>query len=263
MIARVPVLTFHDISSSDGVISLAPALFERMLATLTSAGWRCLGLEDLAALLTSGRELPGRTFCITFDDGFQSVYENALPVLQRLGLTATVFVLVGDPEEARTSVPPPVWKGHALMSWSQLRDLHGHGISLGAHTLSHPDLTLLTPQQVVREALGSRRVLAGRLDVPETAIVAFAYPYGRSNAAVRALLRPHFACACSDYLGFVTARSDVAALPRLDSYYLRHPAMVDLMPGRWLLPYIMAVSLPRLARRALVSALHPRPPARR
>lgn len=249
MTTSLPILTFHDLSPGRGLLSLPPARFERILTTLVNAGWQCWPLLRLAQRLRDGLSLPSRTFCITFDDGYRSVHQVALPILRELNLTATVFALVGQ----RLADPDGVasYQGRSLLTWSELRELAEAGCSIGAHTITHRNLSRLSPSQALDEALQSRRVLSERLGLAEAEICAFAFPGGRASAAACAALEPFFACACTDELALVTAHSRPMALPRIDTYYLRHRRLAELLPGRWFEPYIRTISIPRRLRRSI------------
>lgn len=96
-----------------------------------------------------------------------------------------------------------------------------------------------------------------------TAVLCFAYPYGRHDARSRALARQLFACACSDALGLVSARSDPWALERVDTYYLRTDRRFDVVRTRWLPHYLWALAVPRRLRRRATEAFSRRwPPSR-
>ena len=92
----LPVLTFHSLDEIGMVTSCPPAVFARGLEALARHGFQTLDLETIAAHLEQRRPFPERSLALTFDDGHASVYEQALPVLQRLGMKATVFLTVGD-----------------------------------------------------------------------------------------------------------------------------------------------------------------------
>lgn len=249
----LPILTFHDLSPDREVTSLSPALFERLLTVLVDHGWHCWPLSRLAESVRAGTALPARTFCLTFDDGFRSVYRVAQPILQALNLTATVFVLVGD--RMTNHDGQGLYLGRPLMTWSELGELVRDGHSIGAHTITHRNMARLDPSEVVDEALQSRRVLSERIGLAEADITAFAFPGGRASPAASQALEPFFVCACTDELGLVTSSSRPTALPRIDTYYLRHPRLVDLVPGRWFNPYLTAISIPRRLRRSISDLL--------
>jgi peptidoglycan/xylan/chitin deacetylase (PgdA/CDA1 family) len=108
--------------------------------------------------------------------------------------------------------------------------------------------TRLAGGQAETEVRESKEIIEGALGVP---VDCFAYPYGRYDERSRDIVRQHFACACSDRLGFCTVDSDPYAIERVDAYYLRTERLFDLMPTRWFPWYIRARSIPRRIRRAV------------
>ena len=131
MAGRLPILTFHALDAQADAIAFAPERFERGLETLHERGCRSISLTDAAELVRAGRAFPDNAFVLTFDDGYRSVYEHGLPVLQRLGLTATVFVPAGA-----DGCPPPM-EGREMLDVDGIRALRSAGLHIGAHTTSH------------------------------------------------------------------------------------------------------------------------------
>jgi peptidoglycan/xylan/chitin deacetylase (PgdA/CDA1 family) len=246
------ILTFHALDDARTVLSFSPALFERLPSLLRAGGYRVLPLAEAAAALHGGGMLPGRPLAITFDDGYRSVYEAAFPVLRAHALPATVFLAVGDGEAGRGAGDPgarlPSMEGRPMLSWGEIREMRRGGISFGAHTLTHPDLTRLAPARVEREMAASQAILEQALGEPVTS---FAYPFGRTDARSLEAARRFFACAVSDRLGLASPGSDLHALPRVDAYYLRRPRLAGLLAAPWFPWYVRACSVPRSARRAL------------
>ncbi len=74
---------------------VSPDLFAAQLEALVAAGWRSITAAELAADLAAGDRPPPRTFVITFDDGRSDGYTQAFPILRRLGLVATFYVITG------------------------------------------------------------------------------------------------------------------------------------------------------------------------
>jgi peptidoglycan/xylan/chitin deacetylase (PgdA/CDA1 family) len=137
------------------------------------------------------------------------------------------------------------------MSWSELAQLVEAGCSIGAHSITHPNMARLSCAEVLDEALQSRRLLSERIGLREAEITSFAFPGGRATRTACQALEPHFACACTDELGLVAAKTCLMALPRIDTYYLRHQRAAKLLPGRWFAAYVGAVSIPRRVRRSI------------
>ena len=100
------------------------------------------------------------------------------------------------------------------MSWDEIRHLQGLGVEFGSHTCTHPHLTGLSNEDVVREAARSRAIITRELDRP---VVAFAYPYGDADPSI------HHLVGASGYAYGLTCRpgtSDLKdnplALPRIE-----------------------------------------------
>ncbi len=245
MAETLPILTFHSLDAGRAPIAFHPELFRNGLARLHAAGYRALGLEEVAAHIRVHQPFPEHALAITFDDGYQTVYSQAFPALQEHGLVATVFLTVGEGAGERL----PSLCDRRMLSWREIREMHAGGIAFGAHTLTHPDLTTLPPDQAEAEVLGSKTAIEQALGEP---VRSFAYPFGRHDAGTRALVGRHFACACSDALALVCAGSDPLALPRVDAYYLRRGSLFGLLLGRWLAGYVRVRALPRALQRRLL-----------
>ncbi len=241
------VLTFHAIDARQSVISFSPALFERSIALLHERGYRTLSLTDLCGFMDRGAAPPERSIVITFDDGYQSVYSQAFPVLQRYGMTATVFLATGKARSDRL----PSMEGRPMLSWDEIGEMHRGGITFGAHTLTHPDLTRLPLNQIETEIIGSKERIE---DAMGASVDTFAYPFGRYDERCREFVSHHFRCACSDRLGLCRYDSDPYTLERVDAYYLRSERLFQIMLSRWFPLYVRARSMPRRLRRAVRSA---------
>ena len=163
-------------------------------------------------------------------------------------MSATVFLTVGAPGAVQSGERLPSLQGRTMMSWCQVREMQRTGISFGAQTCTHPDLTRLPGERAEAEIRDSKAILEDALGVP---VECFAYPFGRYDHRIRAMAQRHFACACSDRLGLVTARSDPYALERLEAYYFRSRWAFDLLTTGLLSPYVWAHSIPRRLRRAV------------
>jgi peptidoglycan/xylan/chitin deacetylase (PgdA/CDA1 family) len=247
MATQLPILTFHAIDNRRSVISISPGLFQRGLAKLHEGGYRTLSLLEAVDCLRRGVSFPDHSFVITFDDGYQTVYDGAFPVLQHYDMSATVFLTVGERGAAGPAGRLPSLHGRSMLTWRQIREMHRSGIAFGAHTLTHPDLTRLPFDRIEAEVRGSQAIVEGALGAPVTC---FAYPYGRHDHRSREIVRQHFACACSDRLGLVIAGSDLYALERVDTYYLRSDRLFDVMLTKLFPWYIRGRSIPRRLRRA-------------
>jgi peptidoglycan/xylan/chitin deacetylase (PgdA/CDA1 family) len=248
MTRSFPILTFHSIDYRPSIISFSPRLFERSMARLYDSGYRTLGLPELVDHMQQGVPFPEYSFAITFDDGYQSVYEQAFPILQRYGLSATVFLTVGAKGNRTAAERLPQMEGRSMLSWGEIKEMRRCGVTFGAHTLTHPDLTRLPLAQAQAEICGSKEIIENALG---EAVNCFAYPFGRYDQQCREIVRRHFVCACSDRLGLLRAGSDPYAMERVDSYYLRSEKLFAAIPTKFFPLYIHARAVPRQLRRTV------------
>jgi len=246
--STLPLLAFHSLDFRPSPISFPPELFRRGLESLHEAGYGSITAGAAASFLRERRPWPDRTLALSFDDGYLSVLENGFPVLEKLGYTATIFLTAG---KGHVHCLPPM-QGRPRLGWEQVRLMHRAGIEIGAHTMTHPDLTRLDEAQIEAEMAGSRAAIE---DAIGARVTSFSYPFGFHNALARKIVRRHFDCACSGDLGLLTAESDPCALERLEMHYFRNPATFHLLSGPLLPSYIRLRKLPRLIRQTVLRRL--------
>jgi peptidoglycan/xylan/chitin deacetylase (PgdA/CDA1 family) len=236
--ARAPVaaiLTYHALDTSGSVLATPPHVFAEHMRTLAESGAHVVPLGDVLAAL--GRPAPPRpVVAITFDDGFQSVYERGFPVLARHGFPATVFVITAHcglrhAWPVRGSRVSPA----SLLGWREIREMARAGIGFGSHTETHRDLRRMDARDAEQEMVASKQAIEDALGCP---VDAFAYPYGAHDGRLRGLARKHFALACATTLDFVTERSERFALERLDTYYFRRPDALRALFSRGTRAYV-------------------------
>lgn len=250
MANRLPILTFHSIDRAGTIISFSPEMLRQGLATLHARGYISIALPRALAHIRRGEPFPKRSFVITFDDGYRSVYQEAFPILRQYGMTATVFLTVGRTAGKRVNGRIPPLHGRTMLSWQEICAMHAAGISFGAHTLTHPNLTRLSQDAMRAEIHDCKAVIEDELGA---AVDSFAYPYGCWNAQVKQVVEECFECGCTDELAMIDMTSDPYALPRIDGYFLRSKKMFDLMVTRVFPFYIKSCNFIRANRRAIVN----------
>jgi peptidoglycan/xylan/chitin deacetylase (PgdA/CDA1 family)/2-polyprenyl-3-methyl-5-hydroxy-6-metoxy-1,4-benzoquinol methylase len=204
--ATLPILMYHRLSTSSAPATaryaLSPDRFTEQLAYLRDAGFQSVSLADWTAALLRREPLPGRPVAITFDDAYVDFESIALPLLERHGFAATLFVVTSYVDRWNAwdaARGDPV----RLMDWPAIQRVAAAGIEIGAHSATHPPMTGLTPAEIACEASRARAAIQERLKQPVTA---FAYPYGDSDPVVE-----HLIGGCG-FLTGVTCRFGVSAL---------------------------------------------------
>ena len=134
---------------------------------------------DINALPTIGEHYA----CVTFDDGFQNIVNNALPELSKRGIHATLFVVTESLGGNRRweHLGGDDTRQEKVMSVEQLRELSPELVTIGSHTMTHPLLPSIEKIQLMQELSGSRLMLAKLLDREVTLL---SFPYGGFNDAV-------------------------------------------------------------------------------
>src|SRR5437588_3455633 len=106
----IPVLCYHDlqpVASNDMVNT--PNNFEAHLRWLKGHGYSSLSVDQLVAILKGREPQPERAVVITFDDGYQGVYEYAYPLLKRYGMRATLFIVTSKMGDGNPPMPHLTW----------------------------------------------------------------------------------------------------------------------------------------------------------
>lgn len=224
----VVILMYHRIGHAPATarsqaLYVSPALFRRQLRGLLAAGLPCLPtLDDALATAHAG----GRGFCITFDDGFRSVFTHALPTLTELGLRATQFLVANrlgdtsrwDQDEGEPAEP--------LMNAAEVRAWLQAGQEIGSHTLTHPRLGQLPTAAARAQLRDSRARLEDAFGRP---VRHFCYPYGDYDARARELAaEAGYRTACTTDFGPNGPEADSLTLCRVLARY-RFPDWRNLL----------------------------------
>ncbi|MCU1469017.1 MAG: polysaccharide deacetylase [Glaciihabitans sp.] len=207
----VPILMYHSISArpsaATAALSVRPEAFADQMALLRDRGFTPMTLTGLLR----GAAPAERAVVITFDDGYADFHQEALPVLDRLGFPATLFVTTGWLADAgREAAGRPLDR---MLTWTQTREAAEHGVEIGGHGHSHAQLDQLSGGALLDELTRNRTLLEDRLGVP---VRTMAYPYGYSSARVRRAVRQAgYASACAVADQVAGDGHDSLALPRL------------------------------------------------
>jgi peptidoglycan/xylan/chitin deacetylase (PgdA/CDA1 family) len=110
---------------------------------------------------------------INFDDGYQSMYDNGLPILDAAGLKSTQYIIT---QQVDTD---------SYVTRDEVMQMYNNGHEIGVHTRTHPNLTTLTPSEMTDEILGAKQDLISWGIMPTT----LAYPYGGYNPTVEAVVQ--------------------------------------------------------------------------
>ena len=174
----VPILCYHRFGANPSRTTVTPANFAAQLDWLSDNDYHVVPLAQLVDWLAGRTALPPRAVVITIDDGYESAWRHALPLLRRHGFPATLFVYTDF-----------IGAGGAL-DWAQLEELAASGlVDVQSHSKSHRDLIERNPgetdtqyrQALEAEARVPQELLERRLHLAQRF---YAYPYGDANELV-------------------------------------------------------------------------------
>lgn len=201
------ILVFHTISDSKVYNSVSSAMFEKQMKLLRKK-FNPVSLDTLGIMLKK-KIIDSKTVCVTFDDGFMDTFVNALPILKRYNIPATVFIETGNVglESKNQGEMFP------MMGKAELLKLHqSEIISIEPHTINHPRLTQISDNEIYSEVNKSKNFLEQLLNKK---CVHFAYPYGLHNKRVRKqIIKTGIKYAYTTKDGVVRHNSDVLQLKR-------------------------------------------------
>jgi peptidoglycan/xylan/chitin deacetylase (PgdA/CDA1 family) len=102
---------------------------------------------------------------VTFDDGWETTYTEAFPVLQKYGIHTTQFVLSG------------VEKQHEYLNWEQIKSMHDAGHEIGCHSDTHPDFRQIDDEDIKYQLDTCKQKVEERIGK----VNSFASPYGSAD----------------------------------------------------------------------------------
>ena len=155
---RSVVLCYHGVGPRNmridpGYLRVGPDVFHSQLELLTGAGFEFVTVSELAARAGDGAPPPGLA-ALTFDDGMDDNHSVLLPILRDRHVPATVYVATGLIGKPNPWMAPG--SGARMMNESELRELAAAGVEIGAHSVTHPDLSRLDYAACLREITESR-----------------------------------------------------------------------------------------------------------
>ena len=191
--SAIPVLMYHRVPDTPiqtrHKTFVTRENFEKQMRFFSRRGLNSITFKEYQAFSNGdlpARTFPPRPFIITFDDGYLDNFTNMLPLATEYGFKGVLFLL-GD-----FSVAGNFWDAgedaapNRLMTTEQKGAFVESGWEIGAHTLTHPDLTLLNDEEALYEISESKKCIEAVL---QTSVVSFAYPFGTYDGRIKELAR--------------------------------------------------------------------------
>lgn len=180
---KVPIFIYHSVrphvareSKLQDAYDITPELLEQQLAYLKDNNYTTITLDDLVRDLNNSTTSPiTKPVILTFDDGWENQYHYAFPILKKYHMTATFYIFTN-----------PIGKKPHFLTWNQIKEMDDAGMTIAAHTITHPYLQKISDAQLRREIFKSKQILEKHLEHP---VLHFSSPFGFSDTNIEALLK--------------------------------------------------------------------------
>ncbi len=224
------ILYYHNVGEyKSGLKSLyiSPWIFAVQMQYLNWRGYKAIPLEEFVSRIRINRALPKKTFAITFDDGYQNNYTNALPVLKKYKYPATIFIVV---DEIGRKVQHDRTYPEERLTKKEIKDMAKY-MNFGSHTMTHGNLAIEKISQAKHEIADSKTAIE---QITGKKVRLFCYPMGRFNPGVKDLLKENgYTGACSTYSGLINRQTDPYELPRIEWKELTGSSIHDFWNLKW------------------------------
>lgn len=172
---KVPILMYHHINSGipsygNPNLYVNEELFIKEMKYLTDNDYNTITIDDLVEALKKKIKLPKKSIIITFDDGNYDFYTKAFPILKKLKLKCTIFVIM------------KMLNKRNYLTVDLLRQINiSTLVTIGSHSVTHKNLTKLNHKELVDELKKSKNFLEEML---RRKVNSFAYPFGKYNKII-------------------------------------------------------------------------------
>lgn len=197
--------------------------FQAQLAYLKEERYHVWPMDKIINYLSDAKALPEKTVGISFDDAYQSIYDNAWPLLKKYGYPFSLMV----------ATYPVDQRFRDMMTWEEIKILHESGVLIGNHSDKHAHMTTLTEAAMKEDIKRAEESFKIHLDFKPTL---FAYPYGEYDNRLRAIVKDMgFKAAFGQQSSVAWKYSDKWSYPRfaLNKHYgdiARFKMVTSLLP---------------------------------
>ncbi|MCX6384141.1 MAG: polysaccharide deacetylase family protein [Actinobacteria bacterium] len=226
---QIPIIELHGIENSPmGRYEISAGAFDYMCGTLKNMGYETITLIDLYNHFAKGTKLPAKPVIITADDGYQSMYTTAFPILKKYKYKMTVFLItsfIGDNEKTRRlndfdsgmeNIPQ-----RAMLTWPEIGQMSKYGLEFQSHSWGHTIMSNIPIDRAKFELIQSKHDIELHTGKP---VIFIAWPHGASSDEVISLL-PQVG-----YVGALNASGGVQSLTSIDLTRLNRVEIVSGIP---------------------------------
>lgn len=191
---RVPILMYHSIDYGDSSLYVSKQSFQNHIDYFVNNNYNFINFENL-----KDNNIPSNPILLTFDDGYESLYENAFPILLNNNVKATIFVIS---DKINTT---------GYLNTSQITEMNNL-ISFQSHSTSHSDLTSLDEDSLENELKNSKEQIQSLVS---NNVIAVSYPSGKFNSLVANISSKYYDYGITTKNGIYNLTQDKLRIPRI------------------------------------------------
>lgn len=192
----VPIFAFHSVMPGSGYeYEISTGQLNELCSLLKQRGYQTISFQDLFTAVNGGKALPPKPVILTTDDGYQSTYQYAFPIVQSYGFKMTLFIstgLIGSSDgDRRTNLfDAGSYPTRAMLIWPEVAAMAAAGFEIQSHGTDHSRLGSMSYDQALAQLQTSQAAIQG--SVGGVCNVA-AWPFNSFSAAsVSALTAAHY-----------------------------------------------------------------------
>ena len=211
-----PILMYHSINNVPKhtvmrSLHVPPKRFMLQMILLKLLGYRGVSLTELHHCLLSGNNK--KLIGISFDDGYKNNITNALPILKKLGFTATLYIVSQNIGNHNTWDSEKGMDEHPMMNEIEINHWIDSGMEIGSHTQTHKNLVICNNKNLLQEIRQSKIDLEKKFNTP---VDHFCYPYGHFNDEIIEITKKSgYITATTTQRGRASIKDNLFTLPRV------------------------------------------------
>ncbi|MCL5771136.1 MAG: polysaccharide deacetylase family protein [Actinobacteria bacterium] len=172
--SSIPIVCLHGIEPfAAGRWETSNENFDYLCGTLKALGYQTITLNDLRNYIAFGKALPEKPIILTSDDGYQSIYINAFPILKKYGYKMTVFLIdgyIGNSEADRRlndfDKNEKAVVTRPMLIWPEILAMANYGIEFSSHGVTHSYLNKMSLESAKNELMQSKADIEAHLKKP-------------------------------------------------------------------------------------------------
>lgn len=200
---------YHSVGDNEEFFTVPKKEFDCQMKYLSENNFNVVSVSELVELVEKKLLIPVKTIAITFDDGYEDNYLNALPILNKYNFPATIFVSTANLGKVVVGRMGTELK---TVSAEEIQEISKGGlVQIGSHSHDHTKLPSLSTAEVREQLVTSQNILR---DILDKDIDFIAYPSGKVNDGVKEIAKEYFRAGFGVQKGRVVWGDDKMTLKR-------------------------------------------------